>query len=129
MPLDYGMDYLFYWLCVSWTYIETFIMTIKEIIKAELKRLKNELIEEGENTMFEQGRISAFEDIDVFIDSLPEEPTWTNEDDYLRTETIQHLEELICIENKERFGIDSKYYQRDIDWLNTLPKKSPEKNV
>ena len=26
MPLDYGMDYLFYWLCVSWTYIKTFIM-------------------------------------------------------------------------------------------------------
>jgi hypothetical protein len=45
-------------------------MTIKEIIKAELKRLKNELIEEGENTMFEQGRISAFVDAKVFIDSL-----------------------------------------------------------
>jgi hypothetical protein len=34
---------------------------------AELNRLIAELVEEGEDTMFEQGRISAFEDVKVFI--------------------------------------------------------------
>ena len=45
-------------------------MTDKEQILAEVRRLKTELIEEGENTMFEQGRISAFEDIEIFINSI-----------------------------------------------------------
>lgn len=39
----------------------------KSALVAELNRLIAELIEEGEDTMFEQGRISAFEDVKVFI--------------------------------------------------------------
>lgn len=47
-----------------------------EQARNEFVRLKNELIENGENTMFEQGRISAFEDATLFINSLQvkEEP-------------------------------------------------------
>ena len=45
-------------------------MIDEKVLTEELKRLKTELIEEGENTMFEQGRISAFEDMEVFINSL-----------------------------------------------------------
>lgn len=39
----------------------------KSALVAELNRLIAELAEEGEDTMFEQGRISAFEDVKVFI--------------------------------------------------------------
>ena len=39
----------------------------KATLVAELNRLIAELVEEGEDTMFEQGRISAFEDVKVFI--------------------------------------------------------------
>jgi hypothetical protein len=45
----------------------------KDVLVAELNRLIAELVEEGEDTMFEQGRISAFEDIKLFIDSMKEE--------------------------------------------------------
>ena len=39
----------------------------KSALVAELNRLIAELVEEGKDTMFEQGRISAFEDVKVFI--------------------------------------------------------------
>lgn len=39
----------------------------KEALLEELDRLLSELINEGENTMFEQGRISALEDVKLFI--------------------------------------------------------------
>ena len=39
----------------------------KAAVVAEIERLIAELVEEGEDTMFEQGRISAFEDVKVFI--------------------------------------------------------------
>ena len=42
----------------------------KDALLAELNRLIAELVEEGENTMFEQGRISAFEDAKLFIDTI-----------------------------------------------------------
>jgi hypothetical protein len=62
-------------------------MTDKEQILAEVRRLKIELIDNGENTMFEQGRISAFEDMEVFIDSLQEEPV----DAGLEEEIIRYI--------------------------------------
>ena len=49
----------------------------KSALVAELNRLIAELVEEGEGTMFEQGRISAFEDVKVFINhtlEVKEEP-------------------------------------------------------
>lgn len=42
----------------------------KDALVAEFNRLIAELIEEGEDTMFEQGRISAFEDAKLFINTL-----------------------------------------------------------
>ena len=42
----------------------------KNALITEINRLIAELVEEGENTMFEQGRISAFEDTKLFLDSL-----------------------------------------------------------
>lgn len=46
-----------------------------EKIKAEIERLKNELIQEaekGNKLEFDEGRISAFEDMITFINSLEE---------------------------------------------------------
>ena len=45
-------------------------MKAKELIIAEIERLLSELITNNEGTMFEQGRISAFEDMKLFINSL-----------------------------------------------------------
>lgn len=42
----------------------------KDALVAEFNRLIAELIEEGEGTMFEQGRISAFEDAKLFLGTL-----------------------------------------------------------
>ena len=50
-------------------------MTDKEKIKAEIERLKNELIQEAEKgykSEFDEGRISAFEDMIIYINSLEE---------------------------------------------------------
>lgn len=41
-----------------------------DAVLAEINRLIAELVEKGENTMFEQGRISAFEDAKLFLDTL-----------------------------------------------------------
>ena len=42
----------------------------KDAAVAEINRLIAELVEKGEGTMFEQGRISAFEDAKLFLDTL-----------------------------------------------------------
>ena len=42
----------------------------KSALVAEFNRLIAELVEEGEGTMFEQGRISAFEDAKLLLDTL-----------------------------------------------------------
>lgn len=42
----------------------------KDALVAEINRLIAELVEKGEGTMFEQGRISAFEDAKLFLDTL-----------------------------------------------------------
>jgi hypothetical protein len=42
----------------------------KDTTVAEINRLIAELVEKGEGTMFEQGRISAFEDAKLFLDTL-----------------------------------------------------------
>ena len=42
----------------------------KDALVAEFNRLIAELVEEGEDTMFEQGRISAFEDAKLFLNTL-----------------------------------------------------------
>ena len=42
----------------------------KSALAAEIDRLIAELVKEGEGTMFEQGRISAFENVKLFLDTL-----------------------------------------------------------
>lgn len=42
----------------------------KNALVAEINRLIAELVEKGEGTMFEQGRISAFEDAKLFLNTL-----------------------------------------------------------
>ena len=42
----------------------------KDAAVAEFNRLIAELVEKGEGTMYEQGRISAFEDAKLFLDTL-----------------------------------------------------------
>ena len=42
----------------------------KDATVAEINRLIAELVEKGEGTMFEKGRISAFEDAKLFLDTL-----------------------------------------------------------
>jgi hypothetical protein len=50
----------------------------KSDLLAEINRLIAELVEKGEGTMFEQGRISAFEDAKLFLDTIEvkEANTW-----------------------------------------------------
>lgn len=48
-------------------------MTDKEKIKAEVIRLIDELIQAPYKSEFDDGRISAFKHMELFIDSLPEE--------------------------------------------------------
>lgn len=45
---------------------------------------------------------------------------WSEEDEYLLNETIQHLEELIRIDKVKHCACDVQYYQRDIDWLKAI---------
>ena len=45
-----------------------------EKVKVEIERQKSELFSNNEGTMFEQGRISAFEDVLLLFDSTQEEP-------------------------------------------------------
>lgn len=45
---------------------------------------------------------------------------WSEEDEYMLNETIQHLEELIRIDKANHCSCDVQFYQRDIDWLNSF---------
>ena len=49
-----------------------------------------------------------------------QKPVWSEEDDYLLNETIQHLKELIRIDKAKGCSVDVQYYQRDIDWLKSI---------
>jgi len=70
----------------------------KDTLVAEFNRLIAELVEKGEDTMFEQGRISAFEDAKLFLDTL---------------EVIDPYEHLIQCPSRED-GI--KAYAEDYSW-------------
>ena len=55
------------------------------------------------------------------LKEIEQEPTeWSEEDEYMLNETIQHLEELIRIDKAKHCSCDVQYYQRDIDWLKSL---------
>lgn len=55
------------------------------------------------------------------LKEIEQEPTeWSEEDEYMLNETIQHLEELIRIDKAKHCSCDVQYYQRDIDWLKSI---------
>lgn len=54
---------------------------------------------------------------------VEQNPAWSEDDEYIFGETIQHLEELIRIEKIKHLSIDVQYYQRDIDWLKTIKQR------
>lgn len=67
----------------------------------------NELL----RTEYEKGRADAIAEM---------EKDWSEEDEYMLDETIQHLKELIEIDKAKYCACDVQYYQRDIDWLKSL---------
>ena len=90
----------------------------KSALVAELNRLIAELMKEGEDTMFEQGRISAFEDVKVFINHTLEvkevqEPTAA--DRGTAEEIIINLKRV-----EQNYHID---LTREMEWLRSKVKK------
>ncbi len=68
-------------------------MSEKEKIRAEVERLKNDLIQAEVRSKIEMGRISAFEDILLYIDSLPER---------IKAEDVIEVPELTELEKKAK---------------------------
>ena len=80
------------------------------------------------------GKVSGYQTDDGFLSHqcaitavkklYEQKPTkWSNEDEYMLNETIQHLEELIRIDKAKHLGCDVQYYQRDIDWLKRIKQR------
>ena len=57
------------------------------------------------------------------LKKVEQKPAWSEEDEYMLNETIQHLEELIRIDKAKHLGCDVQYYQRDIDWLKSIKER------
>ena len=126
-------------------------MTDKEKIVAEIERLLTELTSAGEEnvSIFEEGRISAFEDMKLFINSLPEEPVspceecaaisvdckekcltynkWARENNKEESiEWSEEDEELLkltlsnLVELKDRYGEGYGKVGKCMNWLNSL---------
>ena len=95
----------------------------KTALIAELNRLIAELVEEGEGTMFEQGRISAFEDVKVFINhtlevkEVNEEPVSNNlkeaADNYVG-HAPEIDEDLSCFTKRNAFIAGAKWQKEQI---------------
>ena len=90
----------------------------KSALVAEFNRLIAELIEEGEGTMFERGRISAFEDAKLFLDTLEVKEVdldaYTKVSKALSVAFMQFLdnikpEEKMCLSNAECFDIEKAF--------------------
>ena len=80
----------------------------KELKKIELKPMLSDFF----NAEYERGKADALKSAE-----------WSDEDEYMLNETIQHLEELIRIDKAKHLGCDVQYYQRDIDWLKLLKNR------
>jgi hypothetical protein len=63
------------------------------------------------------------------VNSIKQNHVWSEEDEYLLVETIQHLEELIRIDKAKHCACDVQYYQRDIDWLKSIKERIASMNV
>jgi hypothetical protein len=70
-------------------------------------------------------------DIEKKYEKEQKSAEWSDDDEYLLNETIQHLEELIRIDRARHCGVNVQYYQRDIDWLKYLKNRgnSPKSNA
>lgn len=81
----------------------------KDALVAELNRLIAELVEEGEDTMFEQGRISAFEDVKVFINHIlkVKEMDWEKECRKYLTEHFNVYEDDILQSKRSGMPLDT----------------------
>ena len=75
----------------------------KDALVAEINRLIAELVEKGEGTMFEQGRISTFEDAKLFLDTL----------EVKEVDLEKKLDSMKSPE--ESLGIDSDTYNKIVD--------------
>ena len=86
-----------------------------EKIKAEIKRLKNELIQEAEKgykSEFDEGRISAFEDIIIYIDSLEEDPVSNDLEEAARKAATWHSR----VEGEKFFPNDYQKFIAGAQW-------------
>ena len=52
-----------------------------------------------------------------------ESKVWSDEDEYMLYETIQHLKQLIEIDKAKHCACDVQYYKRDMEWLKSLKKR------
>ena len=90
----------------------------KSALVAEIERLITELVEEGEDTMFEQGRISAFEDVKVFINHTLEVKEVDLEEEI--KSSMNNLCELGCyaqslLDNPEDYEGFAKPFPKKVD--------------
>lgn len=69
--------------------------------------------------------ISQQNEYELVAKKIEQKPAeWSEEDEYMLDETIQHLKQLIRIDKAKHCACDVQYYQRDIDWLKSLrPQK------
>ena len=79
----------------------------------------NIVTDSTDNPMYEDENGSAVFEKDL----IEQKPAWSEEDEYMLNETIQHLEELIRIDKAKHLGCDVQYYQRDIDWLKSIKER------
>ena len=63
------------------------------------------------------------------LNKIEHKSVWSEEDEHMLNETIQHLEELIRIDKAKHLGCDVQYYQRDIDWLKSLKERVQPQNT
>lgn len=97
-------------------------LAFPELAESEDEKIKKGLIELIENWNYPQELFTTKQNIIAYLERLKEQKPaeWSEDDEYLLDETVQHLEELIRIDRERHCGVNVQYYQRDIDWLKDL---------
>lgn len=88
----------------------------KNVVIAELNRLIAELVEEGEDTMFEQGRISAFENVKLFLDTLEVKEVGLTD---MKTEWSPNKKQMESLKDMLKYNIGVFDYQKFME-VNSL---------
>lgn len=111
--------------------LEALFPTIKE---NEDERVRKAIIS-GMKALQEKGKYTEFahipmDEVFTWLESLKDRvgyeanctttKEWSDGDEYMLDETIQHLKQLIEIDKAKHCACDVQYYQRDIDWLKSL---------